>query len=112
MPPKWWKSLHTSLNAEESLEALAKESIDAYDVNMREGLGILQLLVMHKNPDLLGGKWSPIMKKISTCEDASKKVTEYLLSSYAKKDQQEELQQYLQTNLQYITPSTYWLLKE
>jgi len=46
LPKKWWSQLHEALNADESLEALNKEAVDDYDHRMREGLGILQILVM------------------------------------------------------------------
>jgi len=44
--PKWWTLLHEALNANETLEVLTKEAVDDYDHNMREGLVILQILVM------------------------------------------------------------------
>ena len=46
LPEKWWNQLHEALNADESLDALKKEAVDDYDHRMREGLGILQILVM------------------------------------------------------------------
>ena len=109
---KWWTTLHKTLNKEESLEALSKESVDSYDENMKEGLGILQLLIMKRCPAALEGQWSAILKRISACEVASKKITDYLLSTYSKKDIHYELLQYLASNLQFVTPTTYWLLKE
>jgi len=58
------------LNAEESLEALEKAAIDEYDVRMREGLGLLQVLVMQNCPGASEGKWSQVLKRIAVCETA------------------------------------------
>jgi len=46
MTQKWWTQLHEALNANETLEVLAKEAVDDYDYRMKEGLAILQILIM------------------------------------------------------------------
>jgi len=64
LPEKWWTQLHEALNADESLDALNKDAVDDYDHRMREGLGILQILVMQKCPSVVDGMWSPVLKKV------------------------------------------------
>jgi len=99
------------LNAEESLEALEKATVDDYDLRMREGLGLLQVLVMQNCPSASEGKWSQMLKRIAVCESARSAVTRFLLESINKKDLYDEVEALISANLQYLTPTTVWLLK-
>jgi len=111
LPEKWWIQLHEALNAEDSLEALSKDAVDDYDHRMREGLGILQILVMQKCPLVVDGMWSQVLKKVSSCGIASRAIADYLLSNISKKDIHDEIRALLSANLQFITPSTVWFLE-
>jgi len=65
MAKEWWNNLQKALNANGELEVLSKEAIDDYDHLVKEGLGILQLLVMQKCPTAANGFWSPVLKKVN-----------------------------------------------
>ena len=43
---KWWNELQRALDANGKSEALSKEAVDDYDHRVKEGLGILQILVL------------------------------------------------------------------
>ena len=86
----WWKQLHEILNSEETLQAISKEITDEDDQNMREGLGILELLAMEEIGDF-EGTWSPILQMIASSEVVSSEIATFLLSSIGKKDLQEEV---------------------
>jgi len=61
MNQEWWNKLQYALNTNGEFEALSKEAVDDYDHQVREGLGILQLLVMIKCPTAANGFWSPVL---------------------------------------------------
>jgi hypothetical protein len=53
---------------------------------MREGLAILQLVVMRRAPSVVGGTWSPLLQKISTCKEVAAAVADFLLTPLSKKE--------------------------
>ena len=110
MTTKQWTQLHEALNAPESLVVLSKEAVDQDDRNMREGLAILQLLVMVKVPAALKGTWSPLLGKIATGQDTATAIAEWLLAPISKGKLQEETHGLLAAHVCYIMPSTVWCL--
>lgn len=86
--PKQWQQLHEALNAEDTLKICSRKVIDQYDLDMREGLAILQLMVMEKVPDALGGDWSPLLHRIASCTPVVTNIVNLLLASISKKDLQ------------------------
>ena len=42
----WWKRLQSALNVNGENEFMSKEAVDDYDHRVKEGLGVLQILVM------------------------------------------------------------------
>jgi hypothetical protein len=60
--------------------------VDRDDRNMREGLAILQLVVMRRAPSVVGGTWSPLLQKISTCKEVAAAVADFLLTPLSKKE--------------------------
>ena len=112
MTPKWWKSLHEALNAPKTLEALSKKAVGKYDRDSRTGLGILQVLVMKKAPEAIGGDWSPLLAKIADCKEAAAAIADFLLQPFEKKEIMNELRGLLIHNLAYLTPTTVWFLDD
>ena len=112
MTRQWYDKLNQALNATETLEVLSRAPVDPYDQEMREGLGILQMIVMKKAPGLLKGTWSPLLQKIASCEDASYAIADFLLRPLSKRDYLNEVRGLLATNLAHITPSTLWFLEQ
>ena len=112
MPAKWWILLNQALNSEDTLDAISKEAVDQCDLDMREALAILQLLVMEKNPAALAGAWSPLLEKIAASEEISNSVADFLLSPFSKKDLQEEIRNLLCAYTAHLTPSTLWFLRQ
>ena len=53
---------------------------------MREGLAILQLIVMRRAPSVVGGTWSPLLQKISICKEIAGAVVDFLLTPLRKKE--------------------------
>ena len=46
----WWNELQQALDANGQSDALSKDAVDDYDHRVKEGLGILQILVLQENP--------------------------------------------------------------
>ena len=80
--------------------------MDEHDRSLREGMGILQLLLMKHSPESLAGQWSPILKLVSQSSHVSAGVVDWILKSYHKKDLLEETGVFLQQHLAHFTPST------
>ena len=110
MPAKFWSQLHQALNAPETLEALSKPSVDMDDLYMREGLAILQILVLDKAPAASDDQWSPLLQKVACNEDVSFAVSGFLLSTFTKKELHDEIRSLLTAHIGHLTPSTIWLL--
>ena len=55
--------------------------MDDDDHDMREGLAILQVLVMEKTPSTLEGAWSPLLQKVATNTEVSLAIADFLLLS-------------------------------
>ena len=79
---------------------------------MREGLVILQLLVIEKTPGVLEGAWSPLLLKIASSPQISLVIADFLLSTFNKRDLIEELRGILANNLVHLTPSTVFFLRQ
>ena len=60
---KRWKELQHALDVNGQSDALSKDAIDEYDHRVKEGLGILQILVMQQSPAATNGQWSPVLKR-------------------------------------------------
>jgi hypothetical protein len=55
--------------------------------------------------------WAPILEIIQNSIPASEEVVSYLLSFHGQHDENlDEVRALLENNLQYVTPSTVWLL--
>jgi len=78
---------------------------------VKEGLGILQLLVMQKCPTAANKCYSPVLKKINQSVESTAGIIDYLLEPFNKKDLHDEIRILLLANLENFTPSTVWLLK-
>ena len=91
MSNRWWKQLHQAINANETLEALSKAPVDPDDQDMREGLAILQVLVMKKAPTAVDSGWSPLLRKVASCKPVSQAIAKFLLDSIKEKDLKEEV---------------------
>ena len=88
------------------MEALDKKPEDDFDKDCREGLGILQILVMKWAPAEMNGEWSPLFQKIASCTEVPDKIADYLLKPFEKKEIMNEVRALLAANLAHITPST------
>ena len=63
MGSKWWNDLQRALDANGRSEALSKEAVDEYDHKVKEGLGILQILVLQQSPASANGQWLPVLRR-------------------------------------------------
>ena len=90
---------------------MSKKVVDQDDQDMREGLAILQVLVMKAVPTAVNGSWSPLLKKVAAWKPAAEAIAEFLLVPFSKRDLQEEVQLLLAENIATLTPSTVWYLE-
>ena len=77
---------------------------------MREGLAILQILVLDKAPTASAGQWSPLLLKVADNKDISFAVAGFLLSSFSKRELHDEIRGLLTEHVGHLTASTIWLL--
>ena len=110
MPIKWWSQLNQALNDDETLDVLGQDWVDKYDLEMREGLAILQLLVMKKVPAALDGQWSPLLRKVAACKKVAPAIANFLMKPFEKSETLNDVKSLLTQHIAHITPSTLWLL--
>ena len=89
---------------------MSKDPVDQYDRDVREGMAILQLIVMTRAPSAIEGSWSPLLRKVAACNEVAAAIADFLLSHLGKREYQEELRGLLIEHVAHITPSTVWLL--
>jgi hypothetical protein len=90
---------------------LSKGAKDKHDREILAALGILQIQVWFAGDASLGSIWAPILETVQNSIPASEEVVKYLLSFHGKHDENlEAVTTLLENNLQYITPSTVWIL--
>ena len=114
--PNWasshWERLHKAINHPFAMDAFSKGDTDTYDRHVLEGLGILQLWVLHRGPVSLGSQWPPILKRIIRCSMVSKLLVTHLINFQQKRELPEEIRVLLLQHLDHLTPSTVWLLQQ
>ena len=70
--------------------------MDEHDRALREGVGILVLLIMKYYPEGFDGGWSQVLKLVSKSDNVAAAVVDFILRPYTKKDLLEETRAFLQ----------------
>lgn len=63
---------------------MSKEAVDDYDHRVREGLGILQVMVMQQCPNVSNSFWSSVLRKQNQSVRSTEGIIDYILAPLNK----------------------------